>query len=319
MILVVGGAGYIGSHVVNLLVETEQVIVYDNLSTGNREAVNEAAIFIEGDLADEQRLTQVFSLFPIDAVVHVAAASATANSVENPQHYYENNVAATLVLLKVMRTHKVNNIIFSSTSAPLNEFLQEQSFAEPMNPYGRSKYFVERILEDYAKVYNMNCIVLRYLNVGGAQAMAQTGENHLPDTRLIPLILEHLNGENPEITIFEEDYVTSDGTCMRGFIHIEDLANAHALALQTLKIEKTAFTIYNLSDDQGYSIKEIIEICEQITNKKSKVKISRRREDDSTAQIANPQKMKKELGWQAEKNLQHMIEDAWSWHQNLKY
>ncbi|MEK3766880.1 NAD-dependent epimerase/dehydratase family protein [Solibacillus sp. FSL K6-4121] len=172
MILVIGGAGYIGSHVVNRLVETERVVVYDNLSTGCREAVNEQAIFIEGELVDEKRLTQVFSLFPIKTVVHLAAASVEVESNENPQLYYENNVTAMLVLLKVMRAHHVKNIVYSSTaltSSPANEPLNEQSYIETTNPYARSKYFSEQILQDYTMAYKMNCIVLRYLNGSGTQ------------------------------------------------------------------------------------------------------------------------------------------------------
>jgi UDP-glucose 4-epimerase len=322
VILVIGGAGYIGSHVVKQLVNTEQVIVYDNLSTGHRKAVDEKAIFIEGDLANEQRLTQVFSLFPIDAVLHFASSSLVGESNENPQHYYFNNVVGTLVLLKVMRAHDVNNIIFSSTAAtyaPSNELLHEQSFVEPLNPYGRSNYFVELIIEDYAKAYEMNGILLRYFNVAGAHTMAQIGESHIPETHLIPNVLKHLNGEIFEIPIFGEDFETSDGTCIRDFIHVEDLANAHVLALESLLLRETAFTIYNLSNEQGYSVKEIIEMCEQVTNKKANVKISDRREGDPAILIGSSKKIQQELGWRAEKNLQQMIEDAWIWHQNPKY
>ena len=309
MILVVGGAGYIGSQVVKLLVKTEQVIVYDNFSTGHREVVDERALIIEGNLADEQRLTQVFSLFPIDAVVHLAAVCSVDESIENPQLYYESNVAATLTLLKVMRAHEVNNIIFSSTAAiytPMNERLHEQSLVEPTNPYGRSHYFVEQVLKDYANAYDMNCIVLRYFNVVGAHTIVKLGDSHSYETQLIPQVLKHLNGETTEIAILGEDYITSDGTYIRDYIHVADVANAYVLALEALLLRETTFTIYNVGNEQGYSVKEIIEMCEHITNKKATVKISNRREGSPAVLIASSKKIQQELGWRAEKNLQQI-------------
>ena len=322
MILVVGGAGYIGSQVVKLLVKTEQVIVYDNFSTGHRDAVDERALIIEGDLADEQRLTQVFSLFQIDAVIHLGAVSLGDDSIKNPQRSYEHNVAATLVLLKVMRAHEVNNIIYSSTAAiyaPIKELLHEQSLVEPITPYGRSHYFVEQILEDYAKAYDMNCIVLRYFNVVGAHSMPKSGEDYSPETQLISQILKHLNGETLDIPIFGEDYTTSDGTYIRDYIHVADVANAYVLALEALLLRETTFTIYNIGNEQGYSVKEIIEMCEHITNKKATVKISNRRVGYPAVLVVSSKKIQQELGWRAEKNLQQMIADTWLRHQYLKY
>ena len=322
MILVVGGAGYIGSHVVKQLVKTEQVIVYDNLSTGHRETVDERALLIEGDLSNEQRLTQVFSLFPIDAVIHLAAVNLVDESIQNPQRYYENNVAATLTLLKVMRAHDVNNIIYSSTAniyIPTNELLHEQSLVEPTTPYGQSQYMVEQILKDYANAYDMNCIVLRYFNVIGAQIMSYIGEGHSYETQLIPYVLKHLNGETSDITIFGEDYITLDGTCIRDYIHVADVANAYMLALEALLLRETTFTIYNVGDEHGYSVKQIIEMCEHITNKKATIKISNRREGHPAVLIVSSKKIQQELGWRAEKNLQQMIVDTWMRQQNLKY
>ena len=317
MILVVGGAGYIGSQVVKLLVKTEQVIVYDNFSTGHRDAVDERALIIEGDLADEQRLTQVFSLFQIDAVIHLGAVSLGDESIKNPQRSYEHNVAATLVLLKVMRAHEVNNIIYSSTAAiyaPMKELLHEKSLVEPITPYGRSHYFVEQILEDYAKAYDMNCIVLRYFNVVGAHSMPKSGEDYSLETQLISQILKHLNGETLDITIFGEDYTTSDGTYIRDYIHVADVANAYVLALEALLLRETTFTIYNIGNEQGYSVKEIIEMCEHITNKNATIKISNRLEGHPVVLIASSKKI-----WCAEKNLQQMIVDTWIRQRNLKY
>ena len=270
MILVVGGAGYIGSHVVNRLVETEQVVVYDNLSTGCREAVNEQAIFIEGELADEKRLTHVFSLFSIKTVVHLAAASPEVESNDNPQLYYENNVTATLVLLKVMREHHVKNIIYSSTAltyARTNEPLHEQSYIETTNSYARSKYFSEQILQDYTLAYKMNCIVLRYLNGSGSQ----------------------------------------EG----------DLVNAFSLALETVAKNEQVFKIYNLGNGQGSLVKEIKETNEEITN--NNINLSSSRIEDQPVFIESLKKIQQELGYYAEKNLQHMISNAWNGHQNKNF
>ena len=322
MILVIGGAGYIGSHVVKLLVRTEQVIVYDNFSTGHREAVDEKALIIEGDLSDEKRLTQVFSLFPIDAVLHLAAINSVAESIKNPQQYYENNVGSTLSLLKVMRAHDVNNIILSSTAAlyiPTNELLHEQTLIEPTNPHARTHYFIEQILKDYANAYDMNCIILRYFNVIGTQTMTHFGESHSYETQFISQILNHLNGETEEITIFGEDYITSDGTCIRDYIHVTDVASAYMLALEALLLRETAFTIYNVGNEQGYSVKEIVAMCEHITNKKATVKISNRREGHPAVLIVSSKKIQQELGWRPEKNLQQMIADTWLRHPYLKY
>ncbi|WP_274309523.1 UDP-glucose 4-epimerase GalE [Solibacillus daqui] len=323
MILVVGGAGYIGSHVVKELIQTEQVIVYDNLSTGHREAVDERAIFVQGDIKDEVKLTQLFTLFPITAVVHFAAASSVEESVRNPWHYYENNVGATLNLLKVMRVHKVNKLIFSSTAAtyqPIEQgFLNEDSATCPANPYGRSKRMVEQILEDYTTAYDFQCTVLRYFNVAGADAFAQIGESHLPETHLIPLVLKNLNGETESIKIYGDDYDTADGTCIRDFVHVEDLATAHILALEALTIEQTPFTIYNVGNEHGYSVKEIIKTCEQVTNKKATIENAKRRSGDPARLVASSKKIRQALGWDAERDLQTMVEHAWNWHQLQKY
>ena len=323
MILVVGGAGYIGSHVVKQLIQTEEVIVLDNLSTGHREALDKRAVLIEGDLRDDLLLQQVFEMYPIEAVMHFAACSLVEESVRCPQKYYENNVYATLQLLKVMLMHNVKKFIFSSTAAVYglsqNEPLSETNRTNPINPYGHSKLMIEQILHDYAKAYDMQCTVLRYFNAAGANALEQIGESHTPESHLIPLLLQHLNGERASFSIFGDDYATKDGTCVRDFVHVDDIARAHILALEALAIEPDAFTIFNLGNERGYSVMEVVELCEQVTGKKTNLYIEKRRAGDPSVLIASSQKIKKQLGWQAERDLQSIIRDAWQWHQHPIY
>lgn len=322
MILVVGGAGYIGSHVVKHLVQTAQVVVYDNLSTGHKEAVDPKAIFIEGDLADEQRLTQVFTLFPIEGVMHFASASLVAESIRNPQRYYENNVAATLSLLKVMRNCQVKNIVFSSsaaTYAPSEELLHEESLVAPTNPFGRSNYFVEQVLQDYSQAYQLNCTVLRHFNVAGASADGEIGESHIPETHLIPTVLQHLRGEIATIKLYGNTYPTEDGTCIRDYVHVEDLANAHILALEALLQRDADFTIYNIGNELGFSVKEVIKQCEQVTGRTANIELTHKRAGDPAILVASSKKIQRELGWQPEKSLQQMIEHAWRWQKRAVY
>lgn len=323
LILVVGGAGYIGSQVVKLLVNTEQVIVYDNLSTGHREAVTERAIFVQGDIRDEVKLTQLFSLFPIDAVFHFVAACSVEESIQNPGHYYENNVGATLNLLKVMRSYKVNKLIFSSTAAtyqPLEQgLLHEDSTIYPANPYGRSKRIVEQILEDYAVAYDFQCMILRSFNVVGADPFAKIGESQPTESHFIPLVLQHLHGETETIQIYGDDYDTADGTYIRDYLHVTDLAKAHILAFEALMMEQMPFTIYNVGNERGYSVKEIIQLCEQVTQKKATIEIAERRNGEPARLVASAKKIRQALGWEAEKDLLTMVEHAWNRYQLQKY
>ncbi|WP_339165017.1 UDP-glucose 4-epimerase GalE [Siminovitchia sp. FSL W7-1587] len=323
MILVVGGAGYIGSHLVKELVEKEQVIVLDNLSTGHREAVDHRAVFFQGDLGDEENLEFVFSKYPIKAVMHFAANSLVGESVINPMKYYENNVSSTLTLLRVMLDHNVNNFIFSSTAAtygvPNVDIINETMQTLPINPYGRSKLMIEQILQDYSKAYNLNYTVLRYFNAAGADESAHIGESHEPETHLIPVILQHLAGKRDKISIFGSDYNTPDGTCIRDYIHVTDIANAHIHALNSLLNGTNKTAIYNLGNGLGYSVKEIIETCETVTGLKANVEITDRREGDPAILVASSRKIYEELGWKAEKNLKQIIESAWNWHQNQRY
>ncbi|MDQ6600371.1 UDP-glucose 4-epimerase GalE [Bacillus salipaludis] len=323
MILVVGGAGYIGSHLVKELVEKEEVVVLDNLSTGHREAVDQRAIFVEGDLGNEQDLQKVFSNYPIQAVMHFAANSLVGESVVDPLKYYQNNVASTLTLLKVMKETNVNKFIFSSTAAtygiPNVEIIHESTQTKPINPYGHSKLMIEQILADFAKAYGFQYIVLRYFNAAGAHESAVIGESHDPETHLIPIILQHLLGQRDKISVFGSDYDTKDGTCIRDYIHVTDLASAHILALQALLTEKKSAEIYNLGNGLGYSVNEVIGTCENVTGVKANVEMADRRAGDPARLVASSQKIFSELGWKAERDLKKIIADAWKWHQTQRY
>ena len=274
MILVVGGAGYIGSHLVKELVEKEEVVVLDNLSTGHREAIDSRAIFVKGDLGNEEDLQMIFSSYPIKAVMHFAANSLVGESVIDPMKYYENNVASTLTLLKVMMKNDVKKFIFSSTAAtyglPNVEIIDETSPTLPINPYGRSKLMIEHMLADFAKAYGLQYVVLRYFNAAGAHESAVIGESHNPETHLIPIVLQHLLGQRDKVSIFGSDYDTEDGTCIRDYIHVTDLASAHILALEALLTGKKLAEVYNLGNGLGYSVKEVIETCEKVTGVKAR-------------------------------------------------
>ncbi|MCS0826782.1 UDP-glucose 4-epimerase GalE [Cytobacillus firmus] len=323
MILVIGGAGYIGSHLVKELIKKETVVVLDNLSTGHRVAVDQKAIFVEGNLGNEDDLKSVFSKYPIKAVMHFAANSLVGESVINPLKYYENNVGDTLTLLKVMLRHNVKNFIFSSTAAtygiPNVDIISESTVTNPINPYGRSKLMIEQILADYAKAYDLNYVVLRYFNAAGAFQTGEIGESHNPETHLIPIVLQHLAGQREKVSVFGSDYETPDGSCIRDYIHVMDLANAHILALESLLEGRNKTATYNLGNGLGYSVKEVIETCEQVTGVKANVEIAERREGDPGKLVASSAKIFEELGWNTERDLTEIIQSAWNWHQNQKY
>lgn len=323
MILVVGGAGYIGSHVVKELVKIERVVVLDNLSTGHVEAVDEKATFIQGDIGNEEDLRTLFSEYAFNGVMHFAANSLVGESVTNPQKYYTNNIVSTLTLLKVMLEKNVNNFIFSSTAAtygiPKVDMINELVETNPINPYGKSKLMVEQILEDYAVAYGLNYVTLRYFNAAGAYETGEIGESHNPETHLIPIVLQHLAGLREKISIFGNDYDTTDGTCIRDYIHVTDLAKAHLLALQSLIDGKNKTATYNLGNGFGYSVKEVIETCEYVTGLKANVEMTKRRMGDPARLVASSSKIYEELGWKAERNLEQIIQSAWKWHQHPKY
>lgn len=318
MILVVGGAGYIGSHFVKELVNSHEVIILDNLSTGHRWAVDDKAIFVQGDLGDTSVVQNLFDSYQIEAVLHFAAFSLVGESVQNPLKYYENNVVATFNLLKLMKENNINNFIFSSTAATYGiagvDMIEEGTPTAPINPYGHSKLMVEQMLQDFSKSYGLNYAILRYFNAAGADESAIIGESHAPETHLIPLVLQHLLGKRESISIYGTDYDTPDGTCIRDYIHVTDIAKAHILLLNQLLKGNQLNSIYNLGNGKGYSVKQVIDMCEKVTGKKPNIKYVDRREGDPAKLIANSQKIYKDFGWQAQEDLNSIIRTAYKWH-----
>ncbi len=316
-ILIVGGAGYIGSHMLaELLAQNYKVIVLDNLSTGHRDAVL-GGEFIEGNCGDATVLKQIFTTYKIDAVMHFAASIAVGESVTNPAKYYQNNVANTLQLLKAMCEHAVKYFIFSSTAAIFGEPdyvpIDIQHPKQPLNPYGRSKLMVEQILADFDTAYGLKSVCLRYFNAAGADPQGRLGERHDPETHLIPLILQAASGRRDSITIFGDDYDTPDGTCIRDYIHITDLASAHLLALEHL-FKTNESCAFNLGNGNGFSVKEVIETVRRVTGKQFAVKSAARRDGDPARLIADSQLAKQTLGWQPQyADLATIIEHAWRW------
>lgn len=317
-ILVCGGAGYIGSHTVKELAGKYEVVVLDNLTTGFPFLVEADVNFINGDLGDEALLDRIFTENEIDAVFHFAANSLVGESVRDPLKYYGNNVSATLVLLNKMVEHGVEKFIFSSTAAtygiPDTEMITEETPNNPINPYGRSKLMVEHILDDLARVHNFQYVVLRYFNAAGAHASAEIGESHDPETHLIPIVLQHLLGQRDKISVFGTDYETADGTCVRDYIHVTDLANAHILSYEGMVEGTVANETFNLGNGAGYSVKEIIEVCEQVAGKKAVVEYADRRPGDPATLVASSEKIEKALGWKTQYDLEQIIGSAWRWH-----
>ena len=319
-ILVVGGAGYIGSHMVKDLLDSgHNVITLDDLSTGHRDLLP-GGTFVEGDLGDKDILNRLFSTHNISAVMHFAAFSLVGESVENPLKYYRNNLAATTVLLTEMVRHRVNRFIFSSTAAvygePLEIPITENHPSNPTNPYGATKIAVERMLHDCDSSYGLKYISLRYFNASGADETGTIGERHTQETHLIPLILKVATGEREDIRIFGTDYPTPDGTCIRDYIHVSDLTEAHLLALKAL-LSGGESAVYNLGNNHGYSVREVIELAKKVTGKKITVLETDRRPGDPATLIASSEKIKTSLGWKPKfENLETIIKSAWVWHQN---
>lgn len=314
-ILVVGGAGYIGSHMVKCLNQAGyEPIVLDNLSSGHRDAVQGAELIV-GDMMNADLLEKIFAQHDFAAVMHFAALIQVGESVEQPVKYYQNNVAATLQLLTTMLKWKVKNFIFSSTAAVYGEPqytpINEQHPLAPINPYGRSKHMVEQMLEDFAKSYEFRYASLRYFNAAGADPDGQLAERHDPETHLIPLVLQAASGRRRDITVYGRNYPIIDGTCVRDYVHVNDLCSAHLLALQALIKDKKSM-IYNLGTGQGFSVQQVIDMAREVTGCDIKVVNGERRAGDPAVLVADASKAMTELGWQPKySELKMIIEHAW--------
>ena len=321
MILIVGGAGYIGSHVNKVLNERGyETIILDNLSYGHEESV-EWGTLCKCDLANINEVDDIFTKYDINAVMHFSSFIDVGESVRNPEKYYNNNVVNTMNLLNVMLKHDVKKFIFSSTCAtygiPQKIPLTENHPQNPINPYGWTKLMVERILKDYDTAYGLKSVILRYFNASGADESGIIGEWHNPETHLIPLILDAAMGKREDIKIFGTDYDTPDGTCIRDYIHVTDLADAHILSLEYLN-KNNQSNQFNLGNGQGFSVREVIESVKRVTGRNFNVTQTQRREGDPAILIGSSKKAKDTLGWDPQYvNIDKIIETAWNWHQKL--
>jgi len=316
-ILVVGGAGYIGSHMVRLLQRGGYTpVVYDNLCEGHAAAVKGSQLVV-GDLLDQQKLLSVLTDLKIEAVIHFAAFAQVGESVQNPAKYYQNNVVGTCSLLEAMRKADVKKIVFSSTCATYGEPevvpIKESESQKPVNPYGFTKLVIERALEDYAQAYGFAYAALRYFNAAGASPDGDIGEDHDPETHLIPLVLQVALGQRPHITVYGDDYPTSDGTCIRDYIHVDDLGTAHIAALERLQSGQGIKV--NLGTGVGNSVREVVDACCEVTNLPIAQKIGARRPGDPPELVADPALAKRTLDWQPEyTDIKRIVETAWRWH-----
>ena len=320
-VLVTGGAGYIGSHTVyQLIAAGHDVVVYDNLSKGHQAAVAKEALFVEGDLRDGALLAGVLRSQQIEAVVHFAADSLVGESMLAPSKYYHHNVVATLALLDTMRECNVGKIVFSSTAAVYGEPevcpITEEMSTQPTNVYGRTKLVIEGMLADFSMAYGLKYVALRYFNAAGALAGGQIGEDHEPETHLLPLILQTALGQRAAISIYGTDYDTNDGTCIRDYIHVTDLAEAHVRALGHLAAGGEP-RIYNLGSEQGFSVRQVIDQAKIVTGIDFTVREAPRRAGDPGVLVASAAKIRGELGWRpGHSDLGAIIGSAWEWHKN---
>ena len=319
-ILVCGGAGYIGSHAVHQLVEKgEDVVIVDNLQTGHRGALNPKAKFYEGDIRNYDVLDKIFTENDIEAVIHFAANSLVGESMQKPLLYFNNNVYGMQVLLESMVKHKVDKIVFSSTAATYGEPervpIMENDRTFPTNTYGETKLTMEKMMKWVSLANGVRYVSLRYFNAAGALDDGSIGEDHHPETHLIPLILQVPLGKRDHITIFGDDYDTPDGTCLRDYIHVIDLADAHVLALEYLR-KGNESNIFNLGNGKGFSVREMIEAAKKATGKDIKVEMGKRRAGDPAQLIASSDKARKILGWNPKyTDVEVVIKTAWNWHQ----
>lgn len=317
-ILVTGGAGYVGSHCLGRLLDAgHDVVVYDNLSKGHRRAVDERAKLIVADLADTARLRRTLAEGGFEAVMHFAALAEVGESVRDPLLYYRNNVTGTVSLLEAMKDHGVRKLVFSSSCAtygvPSSVPITEEMPLNPISPYGRTKLAIEWVLRDCASAWGLGATALRYFNAAGAAADSRIGEDHDPETHLIPLVLKAALGQRENIKIFGVDYPTTDGTCVRDYIHVADLAVVHRVALETQP--EAALRCYNVGTGRGVSVTEVIDACREVTGRDIPAVPSPRREGDPPELYADPTKILRELGWEAEyTDIRRTIETAWAWH-----
>ena len=320
-ILVCGGTGYIGSHTVYELIEKGfNVVVVDNLIKGHKAAVHKLAKLYIGDICDEEFMVNVLKENNIDAVIDFAAFSLVGESVSEPLKYYENNVCGTMKLLQAMKIADVKKIVFSSTAAtygePESDIIKETDTTLPTNPYGETKLAVEKMLKWCDKAYGIKFVALRYFNAAGAHISGEIGEDHNPESHLIPIILQTALGKREKMFIFGDDYNTYDGTCVRDYIHVTDLADAHIKALEKL-IKTNESGIYNLGNGKGFSVKEVIEMARKVTGVEIPTEICERRAGDPSTLIASSERAINELGWVPRFNsLERIIETAWNWHCN---
>lgn len=318
--LVLGGAGYIGSHTVDRLIEKgEKTIVVDSLVTGHRQAVNKDAKFYQGDIADKDFMRQVFKEnSDIDAVIHFAAYSLVAESMKKPLKYFDNNTAGMVKLLEVMNEFSIDKIVFSSTAAtygiPEEVPIKETTPQNPINPYGESKLMMEKIIRWADEAYGIKFVPLRYFNVAGAKPDGSIGEDHMPETHLLPIVLQVAMGKRDKLQIFGDDYNTPDGTNIRDYVHPLDLADAHILAVDYLKAGNPS-TAFNLGSSTGFSNREILEAARKVTNKEIPAEIAPRRGGDPDVLVASSTKAREVLGWKPQfDNISKIIETAWKWH-----
>lgn len=317
-ILITGGAGYIGSHVAKAMSEqNKEVVVYDNLSTGHREAVEGLGIpLVVGDIKNKDLLIETFKKYKVQGVIHFAASSLVGESVENPYKYYENNLYATMELLDAMKTADVKKIVFSSTAAtygePVNIPILETDPTVPTNPYGNTKLSMEQMMKWFDAAYGVKYVSLRYFNAAGADQSGLIGELHNPETHLIPIVLQAAIGKRESVSIFGDDYNTKDGTCVRDYIHVNDLAEAHILALDYLLSDGES-DVFNLGSGKGFTVKEMIEAARRVTGKEIKAVQAARRSGDPAVLIASSDKIKAKLGWSPKyDDIEVIIRDAWN-------
>ena len=322
-VLVCGGAGYIGSHINKQLhMEGYETVVFDNLVYGHREAVKWGH-FEQGDLGHIEEIERVFEKYTIEAVFHFAAYAYVGESVTEPEKYYDNNVANTLNLLKVMRRHGCSKIIFSSTCATYGEPesvpITEDMPQKPVNPYGATKLMVERILKDYHAAYGMEFVVLRYFNAAGADPEGEIGEHHDPETHIIPLLLDAAGGKREEIKVFGTDYDTDDGSCIRDYIHVFDLATAHLLALHYLE-QGRGSDFFNLGNEVGTSVLQVVDSVKRVTGREFKVTLTNRRPGDPARLVGSSRRARELLGWKpVYGDIDKIVEHAWKWHEEAGY